>query len=417
MIGVGEALRLTLDAAPQLGTERILLDAALGRVAAEAVYSPRAVPGFDNSAMDGFAVRAADVTGPGVQLRVVGSQPAGSVADLRLQPGTAVRVFTGSLLPDAADAVVKVEDTTTQGDTVTVHAAVRAGTNVRRAGEDIAPGAVVVSPGTTLGAADLGLLASVGRASVVVYRRPRVAIVPTGAELVELDVAPGRGQVVNSNAYALAAAVRLAGGEPTVLPIVGDAPAELRARLEEAARADLVLSSGGVSVGDCDFVKEALDAIGVARVFWKVAQKPGKPLTVGRRGDCLFVGLPGNPVSALVCFWVYVWPALRRMGGHRRVHLPAVDAVLTAEVPKAKALTEFLRVHLEIEPAGGWRAVPFAAQGSAVLSSLGGGAALLVGPASERLLRAGNPYRVLVPMAETVLASAASPLAPEGDAC
>ena len=162
------------------------------------------------------------------------------------------------------------------------------------------------------------VLASVGRATIAVHRRPRVAIVSTGAELVEIDEVPGPGQVVNSNAYLLAAAVAEAGGEVLVLPIARDRRDDIRARLGEAAGADVVLSTGGVSVGEFDFVKEALDDLGVERLFWRVAQKPGKPLTVGRRGDTLFVGLPGNPVSALVCFQVYVRPALRRMGGHRR---------------------------------------------------------------------------------------------------
>ena len=412
MIAVAEALRMTLEAAPVLGAERVLLDAALGRVAAEPARSGRAVPAADNSAMDGFAVRAADVATPGARLHVLGSEPAGSVLDQPVGPGTAARIFTGSLVPEGADTVVKVEDTSEAGGVITVAIAAQAGANVRRAGEDIAPGAVVLAPGTPIGPADLGLLASIGRATVVVHRRPRVAIVSTGAELVEVDEGVARAQVVNSNAYQLAAAVRVAGGEPVVLPIVRDRFEDIRERLGEAAAADVVLSTGGVSVGDFDFVKEALDALGVERLFWKVAQKPGKPLTVGRRAGCVFFGLPGNPVSALVCFWVYVWPALRRMAGHGRPHLPVVEATLAADVKKAKDLTEFVRVHLEPARDGGWRAVPFAAQGSGVLSSLGGGAGLLVGAATHRVLAAGSRHPVLVPAPESALAGADLPAEP-----
>jgi molybdopterin molybdotransferase len=241
----------------------------------------------------------------------------------------------------------------------------------------------------------------VGRATVAVHRRPRVAILSTGAELVEVDETPAPGQVVNSNAYALAAAVTDAGAEPIVLPIVRDRFEDIRDRLAEAARADVVLSTGGVSVGEFDFVKEALDALGVERRFWKVAQKPGKPLTFGLRGTHLFFGLPGNPVSALVCFAVYVRPALRRLGGHRRLHLPSVEATLDAAVKKASRLTEFVRVWLS-ERDGGWTATPARSQSSGVLTSLGSGAGLLIGPAAVDVLPAGARYQVLVLTPEAV---------------
>src|SRR5439155_503957 len=214
-----------------------------------------------------------------------------------------------------------------------------------------------------------------GCATLVVHRRPRVAILPTGAELVEVGEPPGRGQVVNSNAYSLAAAAREAGAEPLVLPIARDRAADIRAGLARALEADVVLTSGGVSVGELDLVKDALAAAGVERVFWQVAQKPGRPLVFGRRGERLVFGLPGNPVSALVCFYLYVRPALRRMQGHRRLHLPVVHAVLAAPARKAKGLTEFLRVRLE-ETGDGPVATALAAQGSGVLSALGSGAAL-----------------------------------------
>lgn len=396
MISVAEALRLVLEATPVLGAERAALPEALGRVAAEAVTSSRAVPNAPNSAMDGWAVRGADVATAPARLRIVGMAPAGTVIATQVEPGTAVRIFTGSVVPPGADTVVKQEITTVADGFVTVDERVTSGANVRGAGEDILPGAVVVPTATVLGPADLGVLASVGRASVLVHRRPRVAIVSTGAELVEVDQEPGPGQVVNSNAYLLAAAVREAGGEPVVLPIVRDSAAAIERQLAEAAAADVVLSSGGVSVGDFDFVKQALDALGVERLFWRVAQKPGKPLTVGRRGERLYIGLPGNPVSALVCFSVYVRPMLRKLAGHRRLHLPAVDATLVSSVKKADGLTEFVRVRLDRDGSG-FAATPFASQSSGVLTSLSAGAGLLVGPAALRTLEAGARFPVLVP--------------------
>jgi molybdopterin molybdotransferase len=357
--------------------------------------------------MDGFAVRAADLAQAPVRLRITAVEPAGVVVDAPLTAGTAVKLFTGSVIPPGADTVVRIEDAEERDGGVTVHAPHPPGANIRGAGEDIAPGQVVLRVGTVLGPADLGVLASIGRASVAVHRQPRVAILSTGTELVEVDEEPGPGQVVNSNAYTLAAACREAGAEPVTLPIVRDRLEEVRARLAEALAADAVLTSGGVSVGDLDFVKAALDAEGVEQLFWRVAQKPGKPLAVGRRGGTLVFGLPGNPVSALVCFYLYVRPALRRMQGHTRLHLPVVAAELSAPLRKAKALTEFVRVQLRARP-DGWTATPFSSQSSGVLTSLADGAGLLVGPADSDALAAGRSYPVLV-LGSHLQASSAAP--------
>jgi molybdopterin molybdotransferase len=405
VISVAEALALVRGATPVLGSERVLLPAALGRVAADDVVSTRTVPAAPNSAMDGYAVRHADVAGSPARLRVVGHEPAGTIVGAAVEPGTAIKLFTGSVIPTGADTVVRVEDTEESDGVVVVRKAPARGANIRDAGEDVRPGQVVVAAGAVLGPADLGALASVGRATVNVFQRPRVAIVATGSELVEVDEEPSAGQVVNSNAYALAAAVTDAGGEGVVLPIVRDRPEEIRARLAEALRADVVLTSGGVSVGDLDFVKQLLDESGVERLFWGVAQKPGKPLTVGRLGHRLVFGLPGNPVSALVCFYVYVRPSLRRLQGHRRLHLPVVQARLAAPQRKASGLTEFVRVRLAAGPAG-FVATPVASQSSGVLTSLAGGAGLLVGPASEPELAPDRPYPVLVLSPETLATEA-----------
>jgi molybdopterin molybdotransferase len=408
VIAVGEALARVCAAAPVLPAERVTLHAAAARVAAEDVIADRLVPNTPNSAMDGYAVRHADLTPLPVRLRLVAVEPAGTVVADIVTQGTAVKLFTGSVIPAGADTVVRIEVTEEAEDVVIVREAPAAGANIRDAGEDIRPGQVVLSAGAIIGPADLGVLASAGRASIAVHRRPRVAIVSTGSELVEVDQTPQRGQVVNSNAYALAAAVREAGAEAIVLPKVEDRPEAVRARLAEALEADVVLTTGGVSVGALDFVNESLAALGVDRIFWKVAQKPGKPLAFGRRGDRLVFGLPGNPVSALVCFYVYVRPALRRMQGHRRLHLPVLPARLSRSVRKANGLTEFVRVQLE-ETTDGLVATAAASQSSGVLSALGAGAGLLIGPAERSELASGERYPVII-LGEETLARITAPV-------
>ena len=406
MIPVGEALARVLEATPVLGAERTAILAALGRVAAADVVSRRIVPAAPYSAMDGYAVRHGDVSAAPAHLRIVAVEPAGTVVTTAVERGTAVKLFTGSVIPPGADAVVRIEDCEEEGDRLLVRAPVPLGANIRAAGEDVEPGQVVLARGTVVGPADVGVLASVGRSSVLVHQRPRVAILSTGSELVEVDDVPGPGQVVNSNAYGLAAAVREAGGEPVVLPIAPDRLDEIRASVAQAARADVVVSTGGVSVGDLDFVKDALEAASFERLFWRVAQKPGKPLLFGRLAERPFFGLPGNPVSALVCFALYVRPALRRLQGHRRVHLPVVRARLAAPVRKTRGLTEFVRVSLSDGPDG---AIATAArsQSSGALSALGGGAGLLVGAAELAELPAGAVYPVVV--AESALARETPP--------
>jgi len=406
VIPVGEALARVLEATPVLGAERTAILAALGRVAAADVVSRRTVPAAPYSAMDGYAVRHGDVSAAPAHLRIVAVEPAGTVVTTAVERGTAVKLFTGSVIPPGADAVVRIEDCEEEGDRLLVRAPVPLGANIRAAGEDVEPGQVVLARGTVVGPADVGVLASVGRSSVLVHQRPRVAILSTGSELVEVDDVPGPGQVVNSNAYGLAAAVREAGGEPVVLPIAPDRLDEIRASVAQAARADVVVSTGGVSVGDLDFVKDALEAASFERLFWRVAQKPGKPLLFGRLAERPFFGLPGNPVSALVCFALYVRPALRRLQGHRRVHLPVVRARLAAPVRKTRGLTEFVRVSLSDGPDG---AIATAArsQSSGALSALGGGAGLLVGAAELAELPAGASYPVVV--AESALARETPP--------
>jgi molybdopterin molybdotransferase len=394
-----QALQIVLENVVPLGIERVSILSALGRTLAEEVHSPRDIPGFDNSAMDGYAVRAADVASASeanpVRLEVLETVGAGTMPSRQVAAGQAVRTMTGAPIASGADAIVPVERTRAEDGLVAVMAVAQAGAFVRPRGEDLRRDELVMSAGKTLSPSDLGMLASLNRAMVDVWRRPRVAIVATGDELVDIDQVPTGAQIVNSSAYALAGAIREAGAEPVMLKVARDRPEEVRARLAEALAFDVVLSTGGVSVGQFDHVKVVLDELGLRQLFHGVAQKPGRPLKFGTIGGRLIFGLPGNPVSTMVCFYLYVRPALLKMGGARRTGLPRVVVRCATEIPVAANLTEFVRVRLE-RRAGEIFAAPTGYQGSGVLSSLSRADALLIGPASTNLLKAGDQATVLL---------------------
>lgn len=399
MISVREALDRVLQGLPRVGSEQVALTAARGRVLGAPISAPRDVPPFRNSAMDGYAVRAADVAsaGAGRALRfpVLETVGAGSVASQPVRPGTVIRIMTGAPMPDGADAVVKVEDTAEAGDDVEIHAAVNAGTNVRHPGEDMRANEGVLDAGRVLRPADIGLIASLGMSMLRVARRARVAILATGDELVDIGEPLGPGQIVNSNAYTLAAAVEEAGGEPICMGVVRDRPELIHAAFREAMAADMVLSTGGVSVGSFDYVRRILAEIGYEERFWKVAQKPGKPLTFGLCGRVPVFGLPGNPVSSLVCFYLYVLPALRTMMGCGRIYLPNTEATLAEPLRTANGLTEFVRCSLEGSP-DSYRARSTGTQSSGALRSLSLGDGLIVAPAEAGELAAGARVRVVM---------------------
>jgi molybdopterin molybdotransferase len=408
MISVRDALDRVLQGLPHTRGEQVALRQARGRVLAAAIVAVRDVPPFRNSAMDGYAVRAGDVAGASAatptRLRIGETIAAGAVASRAIGGGTAVRIMTGAPMPDGADAVVRVEDTAVVGTEVEIRAAVASGTNVREPGEDMRVGETVLAPGRVLRPADIGLIASLGIAHVTVVRRPRVAILSTGDELVDVGEPLGPGQIVNSNAYTLAAAVAEAGAEALLLGIVRDRPEDIRAALADACTADVVLSTGGVSVGSFDYVRPMLAELGYQERFWKVAQKPGKPLTFGVcRGTPVF-GLPGNPVSSLVCFYLYVAPALRTMMGQVDVHLPTAQATLTEPLKTAAGLTEFVRCSLEGTPED-YRVRSTGTQSSGALRSLSSGDALIIAQPGTGELRAGARVRVAI-MTGTALASA-----------
>lgn len=399
MISVGQAIDVVLGDVRPLGSERVALPRALGRVLAESVEATRDVPPFRNAAMDGYAVRAADVaaaaTPTPVVLRVLETVGAGSMPRQSVTAGTAIKIMTGSPMPEGADAVVRVEDTEEQGSAVRVLFSVAPGAHVRHPGEDMRQGDTVLTPGRALRAADIGLLASLGVAIVAVRRRPTVAILATGDELVELGQPLAPGQIVNSNAYTLAAAVEEAGAIPRILGIVRDTPEATRQAFTDAFTADVVVSTGGVSMGTFDLVRQTLAELGSVERFWKVAQRPGKPLSFGVRDGTPVFGLPGNPVSSLVCFYLYVRPALRAMQGLVHLHLPVVAATAAESVRTAEGLTEFVRCILDGEP-GAYRARITGSQGSHVLRSLSLGDALLIAPPETRTIEPGSAVRVML---------------------
>jgi molybdopterin molybdotransferase len=403
MTSADQALQLVLENVTPLGVERVPILDALGRVIAEEIRSPRDIPGFDNSAMDGYAVRAADVARASAsnpaRLRVLGTVAAGAMPPTGVETGTAMRTMTGAPVAEGADAIVPVEQTRAQtradGDWVEILSAAEPHAFVRPRGEDLREGELVMEPGRRLGAADLGMLASLNRSMIEVCRAPRVAIMTTGDELVDVDQRPAGAQVVNSSAYALAGAVREVGGEPAILKVARDRPEEIRARLNEAFAFDAVLTTGGVSVGQFDHVKGALDELGLRQIFHGVAQRPGRPLKFGLVGGRPIFGLPGNPVSTMVCFYLYARPALLKMGGRRELGLPRVAVRCAVDIRTAKDLTEFVRVRLRRE-GGEFYATPTGNQGSGILSSLSRADALLIGSADATVLKAGAQATVLV---------------------
>jgi molybdopterin molybdotransferase len=347
MITVRDAQQTVLKKIHRLKPEQVDLLGSLGRVVAEPIFAKRDQPPWDNSAMDGFAVSSRDIGKTPVILKVIGEIAAGGLSRGPVKPGEAVRIMTGAPLPEGANAVVRIEDTDPlDGKKVKILRQVISGENVRNRGEDVTSGEMVISEGTLIGPAEVGMMASVGRAWVRVYRRPRVAILATGDELVDPGEQPEPHQIMNSNAYALAAQVTEAGGKPVLLGIARDEHKDLADKLEAGRNTDVILISGGVSVGKYDFVKDVLSQMGVHLSFWKVAMKPGHPLVFGTLQSSSVYGLPGNPVSTMVTFEQFVRPALLKMAGHEAIFRPTIRAVLKEPFHKKDGKTHFVRAQV-----------------------------------------------------------------------
>jgi molybdopterin molybdotransferase len=396
LIEYPDAERLVLENTHKLPVEETPLGEALGLALAEDLRATVDSPPFDNSAVDGYAVRSADAE-TGRTFLVVDEAPAGRPAAKGAGEGEAIKIFTGGVIPEGADAVVMVENTSGWGESFVLKKAALEGQNIREAGQDTREGDVILRAGTEVGAPEIALAATQGYGTLPVYRRPKVVVLSTGTELVEpgtRGLAPG--EIFDSNSYAIVAQSREAGAAARRLYAASDDAASLRAAIEEALEtADVVVTSGGVSVGEKDLVKSTLLDLGVEQVFWGVKFKPGKPLFYGKRDETRFFGLPGNPVSAMVCFDLFVRPALMAMMGREDLKRPRIPVYFEEDVVNKFGRMHAMRVALE-RTENGWLARSVGAQGSGLVSSLTRADALaLIGPESEGV-RAGDPVEAIV---------------------
>jgi len=370
---VDEAQALVLRNVGELATESVPLGEARTRVIRESILASRDIPELDNSAMDGYAVRLVDVehataASPST-LPVAFDIPAGVPVREELPPGAAARIMTGAPVPRGTEAVVPVESTDGGIDLVTFFRSARPGENIRRRGEDMLAGSEVIGAGTVIGSGEIVVLATLQKSRVMVSRKPIVAILPTGDELIEIDAPFESGKIINSNAWSIAALVEEYGGTPRVHSIVGDSLESTVRAVERLNDADMIISTGGVSVGAFDFVKKAMDALGAQRIFWRVKMKPGKPVLFAKLDDRPFFGLPGNPVSSMVSFHLFVAPALRRMLGRESTLPLEVNATLDGTIGGAGDRDTFHRVCVRVSE-GELRALPMRRQGSGVSSSM-----------------------------------------------
>jgi molybdopterin molybdotransferase len=383
---------------PVTVTERLHVRAALGRVLAEDVISPLDVPAHDNSAMDGFAVRFADLKFESrVTLKVSGTAYAGAPFKGTMKPGECVRIMTGGVVPEGADTIVMQEHVEAKGDSVVVGGGHRKGQHLRRAGEDLAVGQVALTRGVALRPAEIGLVASLGISEVGVYRKLRVAYFSTGDELVSIGTVPREGQIYDSNRYTLYGMLARLGCDAIDMGVVRDDPGLLEnAFAEAAATADVIITSGGVSVGEADFVKELLDKLGEV-VFWKIAMKPGRPLAYGKVGSAHFFGLPGNPVSVMVTFYQFVRDALLKLSGRDPVPpLPTFKVPCTSNLKKAPGRTEFQRGILSRDAGGNWSVHVTGEQGSGILRSMAEANCFIILPTEQGNVAAGTLVDVQV---------------------
>ncbi|MGI8618260.1 MAG: molybdopterin molybdotransferase MoeA [Gemmatimonadaceae bacterium] len=387
MLSVAEAVETVLAAASPLDAAEVHLQDALGRFAARDVTSAVAIPPWDNSSMDGYAVRASDVTA-GATLRVLATIRAGGVADRAVGPGEAMKIMTGAPVPDGADTVIRIEDTEEKDGVVTISDVRDAGRNVRRRAEDIAEGQTVITRGTRLLAPHIGVLASIGMSRVPVHAMPVVAILSTGDELVrveDLAAAKGGRNVVSSNSYSLAALVRESGGVPIDNGLIADDPAALSAAIEEASGSDLIITSGGISVGEFDHTRDVIQAMGGEIAFWKIRVRPGANIAFGSVNGTPWLGLPGNPVSALIGGELFIRPMLRKMTGSPRPYPRPITAIAAERFRGSESMAHLIRAVLTRAENGELHARSTGPQGSGILSSMAAANALLVVPAGRTI--------------------------------
>lgn len=404
MISVQEALETILKEIRPLGTESVPINSAPGRVLGEDIAARGSNPPWDNSAMDGYALRAADTQGASAEkpalLRVIYDLPAGQTPKASINKGEAVRIMTGAPVPEGADAVIMVERTSAEQGTVLVKCEARSGDHIRRSGEDFKAGEVVIKKGSLVRPSEVSMLATCGVPFVFVHKRPRVAVISTGDELCDLNEVPPPGKITNSNGYAIAALAAAAGAVPIQFGIARDNRESLKEKLTLAMSADCIVSSGGVSVGDYDFVKDVLKELGSSMKFWKVAIKPGKPLAFGVIGGKPAFGLPGNPISSMVVFEQFVRPSLLKMAGRRELFRRSFAARLTKDIKIKPGRMNFLRAELKADDAG-FTATPLDGQGSGMISTMVKANSFIIVPQESEGFKAGDMVKVQ-PFDETV---------------
>ena len=403
MISVEQALEKVLSYVAVLGEEeRPILDCP-GQVLAEDIYSPINVPPLDNTAMDGYAVRSRDTLGASQQspqlLQVIDTVPAGSIPKKRVTTGTAVRIMTGAPIPAGADSVVRFEDTdeSQRKGNITeigILREVKAGADIRRAAEDIAQGSLVLTAGTVIRPSEVGVLASLGRSTVKVIRRPVVAILATGNELVDINQPLPPGKIYNSNSYGVAAQVRRYGGIPRIIGVSLDTEDSLMAKLRMALDSDMLITTGGVSMGDYDMVKDILAREGEI-VFWQVRMKPGKPLAFGRIKEIPHLGLPGNPVSSMITFELFARPAILKMLGKKDLAKPTIEAIIENPVVNSDGRRIFARAVVE-KRNGQYFARLTGPQGSGILTSMTLANGLVIVPEDKTDVAAGDTVQVMM---------------------